>query len=213
MLSLPALCLWPGRASAILGFGEGPQGEFRELTRTRTRLTDLADQLEKKDLRGDVAEDAIVVLNTLTIQFRGTAALLDKTTAAMDRLAPDDVARAQSLSRLVVEELENVRQGCRERSAGKQLDGTMAAGGALDRYLALAGTKYSLPEADAPLAYSADPAKFAAQYYGVFSCEGQGLERVAGSNTCKDSKANNKNPFPTKQLLDFDFLTGETLPK
>ena len=212
LLSLPALCLRPDRASAFLGFGEGPQGEFRELGRKRAQLADLADQLEKKDLRGEVDEDAIVVLNTLTIQFRGTEQLLDKTTAALDRLAPDDIAKAQMISKLVLEELENVRQGARERAPRKQLSATEDAGNAIDKYLALAGTKYTLPEADVSLAYSSDPAKFAAQYYGVFSCEGQGLERVKGSNTCKDSKENNKNPFPTKKLLDFDFLTGETLP-
>ena len=41
------------------------------------------------------------------------------------------------------------------------------------------------------------------------------LERVKGSNACRDSKNKDKNinPFPTKQFLEFDFLTGETLPK
>ena len=47
---------------------------------------------------------------------------------------------------------------------------------------------------------------------GILSCECQGLERVKGSNTCKASKTDkNINPFPTKQFLDFDFLTGEKL--
>ena len=31
-----------------------------------------------------------------------------------------------------------------------------------------------------------------------------------GSNTCVENKGtSNKNPFPTKQFLNFDFLTGE----
>ena len=54
-----------------------------------------------------------------------------------------------------------------------------------------------------------------AQYFGIFSCEGQGLERIKGSNSCKDPprKSENKNPIPTKGLLDFDFLTGKSKSK
>ena len=111
-------------------------------------------------------------------------------------------------------ELETVRQGCREKSRGRQLDGARGAGGALAEFLAVAGSKYPIPEPAASLGYSDDPREFAKQYYGIFSCEGQGLERVKGSNTCKDSPTDkNVNPFPTKQFLDFDFLTGETLPE
>lgn len=217
LLSLPTLSLWPHAAAAILGLGgdDGPQGEFREIVFTRQRLEELGGKLERKELRGDVPDDAIVVLQTLTIQFGGTTKLLEKTTAAMPLLDAADAAQARELSVALTKELDNVRQGCRERSATMQLDGTRAAGKALSQYLAVAGKRYSLPAESEDLSYSKDPEKFASQYFGIFSCEGQGLERVKGSNTCKDppSKASNVNPFPTKQLLDFDFLTGEKLPK
>ena len=94
--------------------------------------------------------------------------------------------------------------------------GVKSASSALDEYLAVAAARYTLPAPEVSLAYSKDPKEFAKQYYGFFSCEGQGLERVSGSNTCKDkppeSRGSNINPFPTKPLLDFDFLTGQERP-
>lgn len=210
LLALPTL---PQRASALFGIGDnGPQGEFRELANTRSRLRELARQLESKELKGERDDDAVVVLQTLTIQFGGTTKLLAKTTDALPLLDTTELTRARELASRVAQELDNVRQGCRERSATAQLDGARAAGDTLDQYLAVAATKYTLPQEYVAPSYSKDPAEFMAQYYGIFSCEGQGLERVKGSNTCKDSGAN-KNPFPTQKLLDFDFLTGEKLAK
>ena len=69
-----------------------------------------------------------------------------------------------------------------------------------------------MPRPSEELAYSKDSKEFAAQYFGIFSCEGQGLERIPGSNSCKNA-ATNKNPIPTKNFLEFDFLTGETIKK
>jgi len=214
IFAMPALGVWtPERAAALFGIGgDGPQGEFRQLEQTRMRLADLAKQLETNELDGDKADDAIVVLQTLTIQFGGTAKLLAKTTEGMDLLDAKDLARANELAARVAQEFEAVRQGCRDKSARMQLDGVKGADGALEQYLAVASTKYTLPTVAAPLQYSKDSREFAKQYYGIFSCEGQGLERVKGSNTCKASKTDkNINPFPTKQFLDFDFLTGEKL--
>ena len=212
LLSLPTI-FGPAQPAAAGFFGDdGPQGELRQLAKTKTQLDDLSKQLEKGELDGSKPDDAIVVLQTLTIVFGGTAQLLAKTTAGMPKLAPDELGRANELARRVTEELDKVRQGCRDKSAGAQLDGVKGAGGALDAYLAVAGAKYTLPEYNS-LAYSSDPKEFAKQYYGIFSCEGQGLERVKGSNTCKDKpEGGNVNPFPTKPLLDFDFLTGDERP-
>ena len=122
---------------------------------------------------------------------------------------------SEEAAEAVIGELDNVRVDCRERAAGKQLDGAKAAGDALDRYLAVAAAKYSVPQAYVAPEYSKDPSEFMAQYMGVFSCEGQGLERVKGSNSCRDPRdaSKNLNPFPTKKFLEFDPLTGETLKK
>lgn len=71
------------------------------------------------------------------------------------------------------------------RSAEAQADGTEALSGVIRDYLALAEAHYKVPENNVG-AYEKDPQKFAAQYFGIFSCEGQGLERIPGSNSCKD---------------------------
>lgn len=217
LLSLPAL--WPAQpAAALFGLGgdDGPQGEFRQLTKIKEQLSDLSSKLTSKELDGSKSDDAIVVLQTLTIVFGGTASLLQKTTAAMPLLEPAELSRANDLAARVTQELDNVRQGCRDKSGGAQLDGVKSASSALDEYLAVAAARYTLPAPEVSLAYSKDPKEFAKQYYGFFSCEGQGLERVSGSNTCKDkppeSRGSNINPFPTKPLLDFDFLTGQERP-
>jgi hypothetical protein len=135
LLALPTL---PQRASALFGIGDnGPQGEFRELANTRSRLRELARQLESKELKGERDDDAVVVLQTLTIQFGGTTKLLAKTTDALPLLDTTELTRARELASRVAQELDNVRQGCRERSATAQLDGARAAGDTLDQYLAV----------------------------------------------------------------------------
>ena len=213
LLALPTLSLRPQQATALFGdqaYGSfldgGPKGDLKNLANTQIRLKELAAKLKSGELRDNNKDDAIVVLQTLTIQFGGTVKLMEEASTQMPLLDSSETAK---LTTRLADELGNVRQGCREASANKQLAGVEGASGVIDQYLALAGTKYALPGADASLAYSKNPQEFAAQYYGVFSCEGQGLERIPGSNSCKDT-GKNKNPFPTKNLLDFDFLTGET---
>lgn len=185
------------------------QGALRNLANTQVRLNELAGKLKSRELRGDSPEDSIVVLQTLTIQFGGSVALFEKAISAMPLL---DEAQASELKAKFASDLADVKQGCRENSADKQLAGTEAASATLDKLFALAATKYKVPGADSSLAYSKDPKEFAAQYYGIFSCEGQGLERIPGSNSCKDkpNKSDNINPFPTKNLLDYDPLTGKS---
>jgi hypothetical protein len=211
LFALPTLSLRPKRAEALFGdaaFGSfldgGAEGSLRNLANTQVRLDELAAKLKSGELRGDSPEDSIVVLQTLTIQFGGSVALLEKAASQMPLL---DTSEATGLTSKFAAELANVKQGCRENSASKQLAGTEAASQVLGKFFELASSKYKLPGADSSLQYSKDPKEFAAQYYGIFSCEGQGLERIPGSNSCKDS-AQNKNPFPTKKLLDFDPLTG-----
>ena len=216
LLSLPALTIHPQRAAAGLFGDDGPQGSFRDLTLARIRLNELVGKLESTELKGDEPDDAIVVLQTLTVQFGGTVKLLAKTTEAMTLLGDDDRQKAVEAAERVQKELDEVRQGGREKSAGRQLGGAKDASKALGDYLAVAGTKYNLPSASDAVGYgeySKDPGEFAAQYYGFFSCEGQGLDRVPGSNTCKNSATKkNINPLPTAPLLEFDFLTGKERP-
>jgi len=229
LVGLPAITLPPRAAHAGIFGGNGdagPQGALRDLQRRRQRLEELAEQLRAGKLKGDKADDAVVVLQTLTVQLAGTVELLGKATAAMPLLDPSERVRADELALRFADELDNIRKGCREQSAKSQLASSDAAGKALEEYLALvAASKYSLPALEQPLAYSKDPNAFAAQYYGIFSCEGQGLERLPGSNSCKSPTKNGgagatQNPFPEwsrqkkfqgSESGDTDLLTGKSL--
>lgn len=215
LLGLPILGLQPLRAHALfgdeaygIGFLDGLQGDLRNLANTQLRLKQLAKKLKSEELRGSSPEDAIVVLQTLTIQFGGTVKLMEKASASMPKL---DATETGKLAVRLADELEGVRQGCREKSAEKQITGVEGASGVIDQYLALAANQYKIPGADPSLEYPKDAKEFAATYYGIFSCEGQGLERIPGSNSCKDT-GKNRNPFPTKNLLEFDALTGAPKP-
>ena len=56
LLSLPSTTVFPGRASALFGFGDdGPQGQFRQIANTQVRLPELQKKLETRELNGDVA--------------------------------------------------------------------------------------------------------------------------------------------------------------
>jgi len=201
IFSLPHF-VTPLRSSAAWPFApSGPLKELRQLSEQRSQLDDLATKLKSdgnERIRGDSAEGATVVLQTITIQFGDTGRLLQKTTTAMPALGDEQLARARELSERFVTELGKVRQGCREKSTSLMLAGTEAARETLSEFLGVASTKYTFPSYSPPPLYSKDPSVFAAQYYGVLSCEGQGLKRIPGSNTCiKSNTAKNLNPFPT----------------
>lgn len=175
-------------------------------------LNELVSKLRKGELRGERDEDATVVLRTVAIQLSGTAKLMEKSTASMPLLDASTVSTAGLLSARFADELRNIQEAARERKANEQIASAEAASSVLSNYLGLAASKYTVPSLSVS-GYSSDPTEFVAQYFGIFSCEGQGLERIPGSNSCKDSpkKESNKNPFPTKKFLEFDFLTGKTL--
>ena len=165
---LPAVALPPSANAGLFGGNgdAGPQGTLRDLQRRRQRLEELAEQLRTGKLKGDTADGAVVVLQTLTIQLGGTVDLLGKATLAMPLLDPSQRTRADELALRFAGELDNARQGCRDQSAKSQLASSDAAGRVLDEYFALvASSQYSLPALEQPLAYSKDPSAFAAQYY------------------------------------------------
>lgn len=211
---IPVATLQPSRAAAGLFGPDGPQGEFRAVQLAQTRLNELATKLKGKELRGDKADDAIVVLQTITVQISGTSKTMDRATAMMPLLEEAQQVKAQALSARLDEELAAVKQGCREQDAEQQLRGVEGASSVLGEYLSLASSKYTLPVISSMDLPPAGSKEFIAQYMGVFSCEGQGLERIPGSNSCKDppKKEQNRNPLPSKNLLDFDMLTGKPRP-
>ena len=217
LVALPTLCLHPQRAAAGLFGGDdsaGPQGEFRRLQMAQAQINELVRKLSAKELQGDRPDDAIVVLQTLTIQFGAADELMNKATAAMPKLEASEQAKAREATARFTASVGAVKDGCREKSAETQLAGAKDASEAISQYFAVAAAKYPLPTMVDPLYYSKDPTEFASQYFGIFSCEGQGLERIPGSNSCRgSSKKTNVNPLPTKNLLDFDFLTGESVDK
>ena len=89
------------------------------------------------------------------------------------------------------EQVELLQKASRARDADGQKDAAERASAALADYLKIAAGKYKfdVPEPPADM----DQATFIKAYYGIFSCEGMGLERVPGSNTCKQPVASEQN--------------------
>jgi hypothetical protein len=84
------------------------------------------------------------------------------------------------------EQVASLKDAARERQLAAQKDAAVAAGAALSEYLGVLSSKYSIPAVATAKPYSSDPTTFTAQYFGLFSCEGQGLQRLPGSNSCGD---------------------------
>ena len=206
LAALPALFALPQHSWAL--FEAGPQDEFRELVDSLSRIDELTAQLSKGELK--TAEDAIVVLKTATIYFKTVPEKMDKATAGMPLLDAADQVSAARLSANYRQALEALFDGCRQKAPAAQQAAAEKAGTALREYLSVAAARYKVPELSQPARYSTDPEKFAAQYYGFLSCEGQGMARTPGSNSCvnrvKEGQVDNGAGF-----LDFDFLTGKRL--
>ena len=209
LLSLPAV-LRPRSARAGPFDDPGPVKELGNLRGIKDRLDDLSKQLDDGYF-GNSEEDSIVVLRTSAVYFNGASQSMAKTVDAMPLLTSEERQTALDLSKKFGEEVLGLTSACRERSSKAQLAATTSASGTLSDYLAVAATHYSVPDFKIK-PYSASSTEFAAQYFGFFSCEGQGLERVKGSNTCKDPpKKQQQRKDSNAFKLDFDFLTGKAL--
>ena len=168
LAALPALVALPQHSWAL--FEAGPQGEFRSLVDSLSKVDDLTGQLQRGELK--TADDALVVLQTATIYFKGIAATMDKATAEMKLLDAAEQERAAALTASFRQELEALFVGCRTKAPAAQQAAAEMAGGALREYLGVAAARYKVPALVQPARYSNDPEKFAAQYYGFLSCEG-----------------------------------------
>ena len=92
--SAAAAALRPLRAHAGL-FGSELDGQFREIQLSQTCLKELASKLKSKELKGDSADDSIVVLQTVTVQLSGTVKVMDKATTQMTLLSEVDLSKHQ----------------------------------------------------------------------------------------------------------------------
>mmetsp|Transcript_30872 Transcript_30872/g.81811 ORF Transcript_30872/g.81811 Transcript_30872/m.81811 type:complete len:241 (+) Transcript_30872:35-757(+) len=202
----PAVWLPAGRARAGL-FDQGPLTELGGLRGVRDRLDELSKQLENGF--GDSEDDAIVVLRTSSVYFNGVSKTMSKTVEVMPLLTSEERSAALAASAKFGEGIVSLNEACREQSSKAQLAASKSASGALAEYLSVASVHYSVPNFK-PMPYSSDKNEFAAQYFGFFSCEGQGLERIPGSNSCKDPPKKPKGDSKAFKL-DFDFLTGKKL--
>lgn len=190
VLSLAGLSALAEPAYAGFFDSDGPRNALSELARVQFRMGELAQKLSSGELKGSNEEDAIVVLRSVAIYgFKGTAAQMTSTVSAMPLVeAPGELER---LASRFDEQVELLQKASRARDADGQKDAAERASGALAEYLKIAGGKYQF-EVPAPPA-DMDQSTFIKTYYGIFSCEGMGLERVAGSNTCKQPVASEQN--------------------
>lgn len=201
----------PAAAHAL--FDGSPRG-LTQLVDAKRRLDEIARDLDKDDLRESNEDDATFVLRTSAVYFKQIPAVMQKTTAAMSQLEAAQVKAASDLTFTCGEQLRALEDAARARDKA-MLDASKKASAALADYLAVASAaKYKVPEAW-DNAFSSDPGTFSSQYFGFLSCEGQGLERIKGSNSCKDAPRKQGSASPRKDnsfRLDFDFLTGAPRP-
>ena len=144
---------------------------------------------------GTADEAAIVVLRTISqampsgVAITDCAALMGKAAAAMPNLSADALTSAGRARSLFAEDVEALRDACRRRDKPGQVRASQDASAALTSYLSAAGSAYAVEQAEAGRPYSGDPETFAAEYFGLLSCEGQGLKRIPGSNACGERVA------------------------
>lgn len=91
-----------------------------------------------------------------------------------------------SVRALLLGQVASLKDAARRRELDAQKSAAAAAGAAIGDYLGVLSSKYSIPVVAGGKPYSSDPTTFTAQYFGFFSCEGQGLQRMPGSNNCGD---------------------------
>jgi hypothetical protein len=191
------------RAVAAAGFGgdEGPQKQLQTVADSQRKLEELQSQLERSV--GSAEEDAVFVLRTSTLYFQETVADLQAALAGMPRLESAERERAAASAVRFAEQYALLKAACRERAPRAVLrERAAAASAAIGDFLAASNTRYSLPSDDSPADFSSDPRLFAKQYFGFLSCEGQGLERSPGSNTCRDPRQTDEaSPMTNKDLL------------
>lgn len=82
--------------------------------------------------------------------------------------------------------MASLKDAARKHELNAQKSAAAAAGATIGEYLGVLSSKYTIPAPVAAKTYSSDPTTFTAQYFGLFSCEGQGLQRLPGSNACGD---------------------------
>mmetsp|Transcript_22434 Transcript_22434/g.48991 ORF Transcript_22434/g.48991 Transcript_22434/m.48991 type:complete len:214 (+) Transcript_22434:19-660(+) len=150
-------------------------------------ISQLSDVFSQLDLFAKEAESFGPADSDYAFRFSRTvlapaAMRMHKTAPLMSALGEDGQQKAAALSNAFADSLVALDEACRAKEPASQRKAVAELRAPLSDYLQLAGTAYSVPTVGPPPAFSA------ANYFGIFSCEGQGLERVPGSNNCIDRK-------------------------
>lgn len=140
--------------SAVAGPGgfQGPAGaQLGRLAASSLQLeTLIADFEDTKSLYKGTEEDSIVVLRLSAIYFKESPALMRLTLELMPLLEQPAVDEANTLIAGFEEAVQALEAACRTRDSASQLKSARRARENLSQYLAVAGTKYTVPKVDAP---------------------------------------------------------------
>mmetsp|Transcript_17997 Transcript_17997/g.54180 ORF Transcript_17997/g.54180 Transcript_17997/m.54180 type:complete len:116 (+) Transcript_17997:242-589(+) len=109
---------------------------------------------------------------------------MDKVLAASPKLTAEQRTRAAGAAIVFGQQVASLKDAARRRELDAQKLAATSASVAIADYLGVISSAYPLPAFTPTMTYSSDPATFTAQYFGLFSCEGQGLQRLPGSNNC-----------------------------
>ncbi len=180
VFALAAPCLVLPRPARAGLFGPDTVGELRPLVKGRDTLLQLGGQLERGEL-GSADETAVYIFRLSTGLGPSPEQLQRATSAIGGKLSQSDRERAAELAAAFPTRVDGMKAAARERAGKRELIGSVSAAAlALDGILELASAGgYGVP-------VPADTSFSTEQYFGIFSCEGQGLQRLPGSNQCGD---------------------------
>ncbi len=135
------------------------------------------------------AADSSVVLRTSAAVFSPASAVLRNLATArrLPQLEPAQLERAQALaSSLEAQAIPALADAARRKDVEAERKAVEQLSSIFDDFIyTVAAAKYEVPpRAQQQVALS--ESENIARYFGFFSCEGQGLERIAGSNSCKN---------------------------
>lgn len=186
LISIASLSASP--AGAFLdGLFESPQQKaLDEIISYVPRVVDIQTQLQKGKLKDE--EDSLFVLRYSKKYFNDLADLLEALSPSLG-LEGEKQSQASALPKQIRSQLKELTAACKKQDFKQQEALVTGVSNSLREFLELASSKYTIKKdtINGRINNWDQGDNFdTGAYFGVFSCEGVGLKRKTGSNTCVD---------------------------
>ena len=159
-----------------------PPPQISQLTAALASARTLAAEID-----AGTADSSVVLRTSAAVCSPASASLRDLATARrLPQLEPAQLERAQALaSSLEAQAIPALADAARRKDVEAERKAVEQLSSIFDDFLYVAAAKYEVPPR-AQQQGALSESENIARYFGFFSCEGQGLERIAGSNSCKN---------------------------